>query len=312
MKSCLKRSDTGRFSLNKNGGNPVKEKSQSTFRIAKRVFALMVILFLLLLGGRFLYNLLAPEREMYNYGSNFANIGYEYEALGLRNNIATNKLKSIDLSAGGMAIDQKYERVANLTSKSLDFEADLALAKAALEQNGGIVQAENSHGLAGGRSAALTIGVRPEAFEALREVLSGIGEITDTNVSTVDKTSEFRQLLAEKESLERRVERYEELKKQGGSLQDQLALEAEIVKVDSDLRAKLVELGEFGDDQGLSTIHFSLYEGGRVSAAAKFVQALTWAGLTTAYIAALLLLMAFASYIAAAAWKYIRKLRAES
>lgn len=289
----------------------MKENNKSTFRVGARVFMAMAVLFLLLLGGRFLYNLLAPERGMYDYGHNYANVAYEYESVGYRNNIATQSVRSADLALSA-GFDQKYERVANLTAKSLDFEADLADARAVMEEFQGIVQSENSSGLPGQRSATLTIGVRPDAFEDLRAALGSIGETTDTNVSTVDKTSEYRRLLAEQESLERRLERYEELKKQGGSLQDQLQLEAEIVKVDSELRAKLVELGEFGGEQGLSTIHFSLYEGSRANAAAKFADALTWACMTTAYIAALLLLVAFASFVAAIAWKYIRKLRVES
>ena len=284
-----------------------EKKQQSTFAVAKRVFAALAVLFLLLLGGRFLYNLFAPKTIYYDT----AYSPMDYEALGISNNIATQRLAPAG-SSNNAALDQKYERVANLTSKSLDFETDLADARAVMEKFQGIVQSENSSGLPGARSTTLTIGVRPDAFEDLRAALGSIGKPTDTNVSTVDKTSEYRQLLAEKESLERRMERYEELKKhEGSSLQDQLALEAEIMRVDSDLRAKLVELGEFGDEQGLSTIHFSLYEGSRVNAAAKFMQALTWSAMTTACIAALLLLMAFASFMAAAAWKRICKLKVE-
>lgn len=283
----------------------MKEKKRSTFTVAKRIFAALVVLFLLLLGGRFLYNLFAPERT---YSNGFALL--DYDSMGLSNNIATNRI--IASNAPEAAMDQKYERVANLSSKSLAFEDDLAQARAALEENRGIVQAENSYGLPGSRSVALTVGVRPEAFEPLRSALEGVGELTDTNVSTTDKTSAYRQLLAEKESLERRMARYEQLKKhEGSSLQDQLALEAEIVQVDSELRAKLVELGEFGDEQGLSTIHFTLYEGSRVRVAAEFTRALTWSAVTTACVAGLLLLMALASIVAAMAWKRIRGLKDE-
>jgi hypothetical protein len=286
----------------------MKEQSKNSLKLAKRIFALLVALFVLLLAGRFTYVMLSPDWEVGNY-SDYGTGFLEGMSESLTNNIATNRLSSGSAAVvGDMPLDQKYERVANLTSKSLRFDQDLAAAKqAALVKFGGVMQAENSSGLLGSRSVMLTIGVRPESFDGLRKALEKIGKPTDLRVATSDKTAEFRKLLAEKEGLESRMQRYEQLKKQGGSLQDQLALEAEIAKVDAELREKLVGLGAFGDDQGLNTIHFSLYEGSSANAAQKLAQSLGWAVRTFAIILLLVLLGAAGCYVLAAMWFYIKR-----
>ena len=277
--------------MNKTSENP-------NLRVAKRVFALLAIFLLLLFLGRLAYSLVTRGDYPYYYDYGYS----EFLSAKSYNNIATNKVSS---TLGNLPdLNQKYERIASLTVKSLQFEADLVKSQAAIEAHDGLVQMENSGGLEGNRQVQLTIGVRPEAFDALREGLMEIGQVTGTNVVTKDMTNEYRQLLAEQESLERRMESYEAIKGQGGSLQEQLALEALIMEADGVLQKLRVSLGEYSDERALCTVDFTLYEGSRANLVREMMDAAIWAASVFAVGAGIALLAVLTSLAVAMLWNY--------
>ena len=273
-------------------------------RIAKRIFAGLAVIFLLLFFGKLIYNLVPASGGSGTY----YNMDYFFGEYGITaNNFATNHMETGALT-DVLDLDQKYERIAKLDVKTLEFDADLKKSQTAIQEHGGLIQTENSSGLAGGRQVKLTIGVPPEGFDALLADLSKIGEVTDANTVARDMTNEYRQLLAEQEGLARRLKSYEAIKAQGGSVQDQLAVEALIIEADRELQTLQVSLADYSGEQALCTVDFTLYEGSRVNLGAEVGDAMVWAAVNFGVGAGIALLAVLLSLAAAALWNYIKRL----
>jgi len=227
-------------------------------------------------------------------------------------NVATQQVEHT--SAGiGAVLDLKYERIANIVSTTANFNDDFARFHEILEENGAVVQMEDSRGLPGDRRVDLVIGVRPDNFDQMREEMLEIGELVSSSSTIVDRTFEYRQMLAEMEMLERRRESYEELKAHGGSIPELLQITDRIIQVDIMIQEQLVNLGEFSDDNALCTINFSLYEDiistevNRPVISQILWNALTWS--VGVYIAsvATTLFVGFAAFVLAFFWNYLKK-----
>ena len=67
-----------------------------------------------------------------------------------------------------------------------------------------------------------------------------------------DKTYEYRQMLALKSEMEKRLENYISLRGRSGSIQEMLSLEDKIIEVESLLLKQAVDLGEYSDDNAFS------------------------------------------------------------
>ena len=83
-----------------------------------------------------------------------------------RKNYASEKLK-----VGGVerehSVDQKYEKVGSVSSKTDAFDEDERKARELIGKHNAIVQFEQDSGLRGRRTLALSIGVPPEKFDGL-------------------------------------------------------------------------------------------------------------------------------------------------
>ena len=213
--------------------------------------------------------------------------------------------------AEAAVLDQKYERIASIISKTVNYDADMEHFNAILDEHKAVIQMENRRGLPGGRRADFTIGVRPEAFDAMQEAISRIGAIVSSSVIKTDKTYEYRQMLAEKETLERRRASYEELRKFGGSIPDLLSLEDKIIEVESQIQQQLIGLGEYSDDNALCTINYTLYEGSEAGTLRKLWNALKWSTATYAIILCIVIFTAIAARIFVWSWSKIKETLAD-
>jgi len=190
-------------------------------------------------------------------------------------NVASDR-KEYTGTAGTQVFDQKYERVASTSAKTTAYEDDLSRLNASIEETQAVVQMENVQGLPGNRMLSRAIGVRPEYFDACLEAVQSIGIPISSTSQKTDKTYEFRQMLAYKQELEKRLESYVTLRSHEGSINERLNLEDKIIDVESQLLKQAVDLGEYSDENALCTIYVSLYEGSRVNAARKIWSAFLW------------------------------------
>ncbi|MDR0532002.1 MAG: DUF4349 domain-containing protein [Oscillospiraceae bacterium] len=280
-----------------------------TRRFVPRIIAALVALFLLLFAGRFAWNLLGPEPPT-DYGYDFD----RPQLSSVSNQIATNVTAAANNGGAGNGLEQKYEKVATLSSTSTQYEADLEAARAALQANGALTLEERSGGLPDTRAFTISVGVRPEKFDELTAALTGIGKLQSIDVTSTDRTGAYQQLLAEKENLERRLERYEALKGHSVSMGDYLSLQNELIKIEEELQEKLVALGEYSDKVGLNTVHYALTETVARSRGigAALSEALLWSALSFAATMGILLLAALLTLVTTAVLLQTRKLKSRN
>jgi hypothetical protein len=267
----------------------------------------LVVLYFVIFTARAVYDLstFSDTDITDNY-----NVYYPAERLSIKTgNYASYKM---DFAVEGLpaspAMDQKYERIANIVSKSVNYDNDLARFNNTLESHKAVVQMENRRGLPGSRHLELTIGVRPENFDSMQAEISLIGKITSSTITKTDKTYEYRQMLAEKETLEQRRTSYGSLRKHGGNIPELLQLEEKIIEVEAQIQQQMVGLGEYSDENALCTINYTLYEGSEAGMARKLWNALSWS--TAAYLAivGVMLFTTLAALILVLCWNSIKKI----
>lgn len=270
----------------------------------KRIFLGFIALYFVIFAARAVYDLITFQDLDIAENSNIYYNGEKEDRL-IRN-YASQKM---EYAAEGTqsVLDQKYERIASIISKTINYDADLERFNSLLREYSAVIQMENRRGLSGNRRADLVVGVRPENFDAVEAAVSGIGRITSSTTTKTDKTYEYRQMLAEKENLERRLESYDELKKRGGSISEMLQLEDKIIEVEALIRQQMIGLGEYSDENALCTINFTLYEGSEASVPRKLWNALKWSTIIYFLIILGVLVTTFAVFALLAVWNYLKK-----
>lgn len=175
-------------------------------------------------------------------------------------NYASSRIAFQAPGAGQQTIEQKYEKTTRIEASSSDFARDEASVRAAAEKHSAVIQLENTYGLPGGRMLSLTLGVRPENFQALSDTLLAIAKLDSVSVVKTDKTADYRALLATRASLEKTRDGLRALRAPGAPLADLIVLETKILEIEEKIQAAGVDLGDFEEDKALSTIHYTLAE----------------------------------------------------
>ena len=252
----------------------------------KTAVAALFLLYALIFAARLAYDFAGNEDLAINGGLVYAGYtGYtgnaavpdDPKALRPTSNVASLR-KEYAGAAGIEVLDQKYEQIASVSAKTASYDSDLAKLDSAIEQSQAVVQTENAQGLAGARKLARKIGVKPQYFDACLESVKRIGVTVSSTAQKIDKTYEYRQMLAQKQELEKRLESYAALRSHGGTVNELLSLEDKIIEVESQILSQSVDLGEYSDDNALCTINFSLYEGRPAGLARRVWNAFVWSG----------------------------------
>lgn len=217
-----------------------------------------VVLFCLRLG----YGYLAPTGAGDILpGANADSAGSAYSFGDGRKNYATDKLSFA--SGQGMpakSVDQKYEKVASLLSKTNTFDDDEKKVRDLIKKYNAQVQFEQSSGLPGSKRLNLAIGVQPAKFDSMVIELKGISSLVSNQINKTDKTNEYKDLNAKKVSLEKTREALLGLKTKGGSIDEQINLASKIREIETELQEMGVSLGEFDAENEFCTIKYSLDE----------------------------------------------------
>ena len=240
----------------------------------KRTVVLLIALYVLIFAARAAYDLLTYDDPNPSVGENYLYASLKNDMRATQN-VATLR-KEYEGVSGAQALDQKYERVASVSAKTVAYEDDLARMNAAIDETQAVVQMENEQGLPGGRKLSRVIGVKPQYFDTCLEAVQALGIPISSTSQTIDKTYEYRRMLAQKQELEKRLESYITLRSHEGSINEKLNLEDKIIEVESQLLIQAVDLGEYSDENALCTINVSLHEGSPVSASRKIWNAFQW------------------------------------
>ncbi len=181
----------------------------------------------------------------------------------LRKNYATKKYQvkaSKNINQSAVKVDQKYEKVAKIKTKSSDFDTEENLSREAIKKFNALIQFEQKSGNKGYRKLNLVIGVPPENFDALYLKLIKVGKVQTKQITKKDKTNEYKKLNAKKQSLEKIRKSLIELKSIGGKIDEYMSLENRILEIEQQLQGLGVSLGDFDDENEFCTVKFSLLE----------------------------------------------------
>ncbi|MFH2096727.1 MAG: DUF4349 domain-containing protein, partial [Bacteroidota bacterium] len=222
------------------------------------------VFFLFRLGYGFTSNPEGEEQEYY-YDYNYnAYVQDDYSSFEFsRKNYASSKYE-YKSNSGGMeqvtTADQKYEKVATVNSSTGEFNEDEKKIREEIEKHGSIIQFEQNSGLSGSRYLNLAIGVPPEFFDEMVEVFRNIGSLKSIYISKTDKTNEYKELQAKRISLEKNRESLYALKNHGGSIEELIELENQILGIEQQIQDLGVSLGDYDDENEFCTIKFTLSE----------------------------------------------------
>ncbi|MGA2141386.1 MAG: DUF4349 domain-containing protein [Brevinematales bacterium] len=90
-----------------------------------------------------------------------------------------------------------------------------------------IIQYENNTGLKGSRFLEISIGVPPDNFDAMLDEVRKIGNLKSIKINMTDKTSDFKDINAQRKSLEGMRDSLLALRARGGSLSDEIHLHSQ-------------------------------------------------------------------------------------
>jgi len=164
-----------------------------------------------------------------------------------------------------ITVDQKYEKVADLASRTHHFEGDEKKSRDAIKKFNALIQYEGRTGLKGRRGLNLAIGVKPERFDEMVKVMSKIGTIVSSSVKKTDKTNEYKDLNAKKKSLTKIRNSLINLKSRNGKIEEYIRLDNRILEIEKELQGLGVKLGEYDAENEFCTVKFSLKEGKKSS-----------------------------------------------
>jgi hypothetical protein len=197
-------------------------------------------------------------------------------------NIATTKIvRDSTLHAPQVSIEQKYEKIADMSATSSDFDKDEEKIRNIVGEFNALIQLENKSGLEPSRSLRMTIGVLPDLFEDFVDTVSGVGHLVLLNIEKIDKTSEYLEINAKLKSLESLRDSLVQLKRRPGSIEEMISLENRIFEVERQIQEFKGALTDFSPEREFCTVRLSLRETVIVKDPGKFLRvikaSLVWA-----------------------------------
>lgn len=224
----------------------------------KRGVLLLAIGFVIFFGLRLGYGYLFADEDS---ASGFNAGAGSYSGFNdLKKNYASEKLKFDRADNQPISVDQKYEKVADLQSRTRAFEDDERKIRDSIKSYNAQIQFEQNSGLQGGRRLNLAIGVQPAKFDSMVAAVKGIGSLSSIQINKTDKTNEYKDLNAKRVSIEKARDALVSLQTKGGKIDELINLESKILELETDLQEAGVKLGEYDAENEFCTIKFSLTE----------------------------------------------------
>jgi hypothetical protein len=184
--------------------------------------------------------------------------------------VVANNLKQLGLALTPLplVIDQPdlekiqvFEKTATVALGSDAFDEDEAGIRTTLAAHHAVAFNERRSGIKPGRRLILEISVPVDEFDALVSEVQEIGQLQSISVQKRDRTSEFRRLHAQRQSLKEYLASVRKLRggKQG-SIEDELKLEQKIQDIEKELQTLSVQMGDFLGKDSLYHVSLGLTE----------------------------------------------------
>lgn len=223
----------------------------------KKIVVWFIIIFVLLFLFRLAYGY-SKKNPTHHAQTQF------FESLtDIKRNYASKKYESnaSHNAQSTVKLDQKYEKIAEISTKSNEFDSEEKSVREKVINYKALIQFEQKSGNSGYRRLNMLIGVPPENFDNLYLDLTKIGNVQAKQITKKDKTNEYKELNAKKNSLEKIRSSLIELKTKGGKIEEYMQLENRILEIEQQLQELGVSLGDFDNENEFCTVQFSLLEG---------------------------------------------------
>ncbi|MBN1525886.1 MAG: DUF4349 domain-containing protein [Spirochaetales bacterium] len=210
--------------------------------------------YLILFSGKLVYNLVWFEQSdgmVFQPGNS-----YYSGKIPARNNYITE----LAVNEMGISLEQKYEKIAELYSTTADFEKEKKNIFERIFKYTAVVQSENTVENNNTRNMNLVIGIDPDKFSEFVDDLKQSIPIDNLSITKTDKTKEYREMLASKNSLEKMRNSLMALKSKSGDIDEFIKLEEKILSIEQQIQTMGVNLGQFDSEKSLSTVKISLQE----------------------------------------------------
>ena len=220
-----------------------------------RAVGIAALIFLALFVLRLGYGFLAPAEAPGSQSQSSSDFDIA------RKNYATDGAAKLAAGTAQPLGDvQKYEQIASIGTTTRDYDADRQRVDAAVSANDGIVQYERAYGLPGRRVLNLGIGVPPNKFGDFIAEARKIGTLASFSVVRNDKTTEYKELRAKRDTLDKARTAIEALRASGGSVDERLRVQASITDMEQKIQNIDILLGDFAAQNELDTVKLSLSE----------------------------------------------------
>ncbi len=261
----------------------------------RKIVLLLVLGFIVLFAFRFIYGFTKSNDHTSDQTPQFDDM-----SSGKRNYASKEyKVQSTNESSSPVKVDQKYEKIAEIKTKSGNFEEEERQTRKQIEKYNAIIQFEQKSGNIGSRNLDLLIGVPPENFDSLYSSLIIIGKVQGKQITKKDKTNEYKELNAKKNSLVQIRTSLIELKSKGGKIEEYMQLENRILEIEEQLQELGVSLGDFDSENEFCTVKYSLQEGhvSSISIFSRIKVALEWTVKMYLYIMVLVFFLTLSAYL---------------
>lgn len=225
----------------------------------RKIIFVGVVSFLILFLFRLLYGYIYP----YGYAGHIQSSGTQsiqndYSKL----NIASKRVKYESPEGSVRSVDQKYEKIASIESRSTQIDKDEEKIRNMVKKSRSIIQYEKTSGLKNrnNRVLRITIGVPPNEFDGMVSEIKKIGNIVSLVIDKRDKTNEYKDLMAKKESFLKIRASLIQLKNKGGKIDEYINLENRILEIEEKIQKLGISLGEFDSENEFCTIKLLLRE----------------------------------------------------
>lgn len=235
---------------------------------ASKTLKVYFLLFLVVFAGRLAYGYYTTPDVVHTRSTRDRVPDIEESFASAKRNYASDRVVKggAPSAAPGVpafpAVDQKYEKIATVTSATKSFDHDVRAIREKAREYGAVIQYEQSRGGANRRSRILQllIGVQPRSFDAFCKAVQAIGRVESIEVVKTDKTNEYLNLRAQRESLQSTLDALNGLKRMNGNVEAFVNLQYRVLEIEQQLQALGVSLGDFDEVNEFCTVRLTLYE----------------------------------------------------
>lgn len=191
----------------------------------------------------------------------FTACGSEMDNGGMEASVESEEQANVVTPVSAPVAERKIVREANLRFQVDDLDKSESRIEALADKYNAIITDTRSYNASKSIEASYTIKVAPEKlFDLIRAIQSESIYLDNKSVSSQDVTRQYIDIEARIKAKQAARQRYLELIRQATKVEDILAVEVELRKVQEELEAIQAQLKALQQQVSYSTIHLTMYQ----------------------------------------------------